>query len=147
MGAEDNGFVIGREFGPATRTVLLRHPACILPSPVAIGISERHDGPAADVLVDSDGLTGLVVVEIQFRQAREDRLAVAQFKLRLDADLGEIEHLVGGFACSSSGELHARFGIEIFSGAVGCLFFLPATVPVNAESVTIMKSFSAARRP
>jgi hypothetical protein len=57
-------------------------------------------------------------------------------------DLGEIEHLVGGFACSSSGVLHARFGIEFFSGWLWpCPFFLPATVPVNVESVTDHKVF------
>ena len=48
-------------------------------------IAERHDGPAADVLVDADGLVGLVVVEVQLRQAHEHGLAVAHFELRLDA--------------------------------------------------------------
>ena len=52
---------------------------------VAHGVAERGDGPAADVLVDADGLVGLVVVEVQLRQAHEHGLAVAQFKLRLHA--------------------------------------------------------------
>ena len=52
---------------------------------VALGVAERGDGPAADVLVDADGLVALVVIEVQLRQAHEHRLAVAHFKLRLDA--------------------------------------------------------------
>jgi hypothetical protein len=38
--------------------------------------------------------------------------------------LGEIEHLVGGFACSSSGELHARFGIDILEPLFGASVLL-----------------------
>ena len=52
---------------------------------VAIGIAERGDGPAADVLVDADRLAGLVVIEVQLRQTHEHGLAVAHFELRLDA--------------------------------------------------------------
>ncbi len=52
---------------------------------VAVGVAERGDGPATDVLVDADGLAALVVIEIQLRQTHEHRLAVAHFKLRLDA--------------------------------------------------------------
>ena len=52
---------------------------------VAVGVAERGDGPAADVLVDADGLAALVVIEVQLRQAHEHGLAVAQFKLRLHA--------------------------------------------------------------
>ena len=52
---------------------------------VAHGVAERGDGPAADVLVDADGLVALVVIEVQLRQAHEHRLAVAQFELRLHA--------------------------------------------------------------
>ena len=37
------------------------------------------------MLVDANGLVGLVVVEIQLRQSHEHGLAVAQLKLRLDA--------------------------------------------------------------
>ena len=52
---------------------------------VADGIAERGDGPAADVLVDADGLVAFVVVEVQLRQTHEHGLAVAHLKLRLDA--------------------------------------------------------------
>ena len=52
---------------------------------VADGIAERGDGPAADVLVDADGLVAFVVIEVQLRQTHEHGLAVAHFKLRLDA--------------------------------------------------------------
>ena len=46
---------------------------------VAHGVAERGDGPAADVLVDADGLVGLVVIEVQLRadaRARPCRRAV-----------------------------------------------------------------------
>ena len=52
---------------------------------VAGGIAERHDGTTADVLVDGNGLAGLVVIEIHFRQAHQHGLAVAHFILRRDA--------------------------------------------------------------
>ena len=52
---------------------------------VADGVAERGDGPAADVLVDADGLAAFVVIEVQLRQTHEHGLAVAQFKLRLHA--------------------------------------------------------------
>ena len=52
---------------------------------VATGVAEGGDGPAANVLVDADGLVGFVVIEVQLRQTHEHRLAVAHFKLRLDA--------------------------------------------------------------
>ena len=35
---------------------------------VAVGVAEGGDRPAADVLVDADGLAGLVVDEVDLRQ-------------------------------------------------------------------------------
>ena len=52
---------------------------------VATGVSEGGDRPPADVLVDADGLVGLVVIEVQFRQAQENGLAVAHLEPCLDA--------------------------------------------------------------
>ena len=52
---------------------------------VSHGVAERHDRAASDVLVDADGFAGLVVIEVQLRQPHEDGLAIAHFKLRLDA--------------------------------------------------------------
>src|SRR5207237_6448670 len=52
---------------------------------IAGRISKRGDGPSADVLIDADRFPGLVIYEIHFRQAYENRLAVARFILRLDA--------------------------------------------------------------
>ena len=52
---------------------------------IAPRIAERGDGPAADVLVDGDGLAVFVVIEVELRQPHDHRLAVAHFKLRLDA--------------------------------------------------------------
>jgi hypothetical protein len=40
-------------------------------SEIAVGVAERQNGPAADMLVDADRLPGLVVDEIDFRQARD----------------------------------------------------------------------------
>ncbi len=52
---------------------------------VASGISERHDGPAANVLVDGDGFAVFITVEVQLRQTHEDGLTITDFKLCLDA--------------------------------------------------------------
>jgi hypothetical protein len=52
---------------------------------IAVGIAERGDRSPADVLVDADRLAGLVVDEVDLRQAHQHRLAVAHFIFRLDA--------------------------------------------------------------
>ena len=52
---------------------------------VATGVSEGGDGSPADVLVDADGLVGLVVIEVQFRQTQQSGLAVAHLEPCLDA--------------------------------------------------------------
>jgi hypothetical protein len=52
---------------------------------IATGVPERGDGTAADVLIDANGLVGLIIIEVQFRQPHENRSALTHFKLRLDA--------------------------------------------------------------
>src|SRR6185436_14214340 len=52
---------------------------------VAIRIAERGDWSPADMLVDADGLAGLVVNEVDFGQAQDRRLAVAHFEAGLGA--------------------------------------------------------------
>ena len=86
---------LGRTVGVFARRIIMQHQQ--LETCAAAGlrvfqhlliaprIAEGGDGPAADVLVDADGLVGLVIIEVQLRQAHEHRLAVAHFKLRLDA--------------------------------------------------------------
>ena len=49
---------------------------------VAVGVAEGGDRAAADVLLDADGLAGLVVDEVDLRQPHEHRLAVAQLELQ-----------------------------------------------------------------
>ena len=51
---------------------------------IAVGVAERRDRPAADVLVDADRLAGLVVDEIDLRQPEQHRLAVLHLEPRLD---------------------------------------------------------------
>ena len=85
----------GRTVGVFTRRIIVQHQQLEPRAAaalrvfqhllVATGISEGGDGTAADVLVDADGLVGLVIIEVQFRQTHEHRLAIAHFKLRLDA--------------------------------------------------------------
>ncbi len=52
---------------------------------IAVGIAESRDGSAADELVNTDGLAGLVVDEVELGQAHEHRSALAHFELHLDA--------------------------------------------------------------
>jgi hypothetical protein len=52
---------------------------------IAVRIAEGEYRPPADVLVDADGLAGLVVDEVDLGQTHERRPAVAQFVLRADA--------------------------------------------------------------
>src|SRR3954452_24032481 len=44
---------------------------------IAIRVAERHHGPAANELVDADGLAGAIVDEINLRFFEKLRLAVA----------------------------------------------------------------------
>src|SRR5689334_16918947 len=52
---------------------------------IAVRIAEGRDGPAADVLLDADWFSGLVVDEVDFRQAQDDGPAVTQFVFCLAA--------------------------------------------------------------
>ncbi len=52
---------------------------------IAVGVAERGNGTAADLLVDADGLAGLVVDEVHLGQAGEHGLAVAKLEFRFDA--------------------------------------------------------------
>ncbi len=52
---------------------------------VTIGVAEGSDRPTSDVLIESDGFAILVVKEVDFGQAHEHGVAIAQGKLRFDA--------------------------------------------------------------
>jgi len=47
---------------------------------VTIGVTERRDRAAADILIDADRLAGTVVDKIKFRQTHDDPLAVPHFE-------------------------------------------------------------------
>ena len=51
---------------------------------IAVGVAERGDRAAADVLVDADRLAGLVVDEVDLGQPEQKRLAVAHLESCLD---------------------------------------------------------------
>ena len=51
---------------------------------IAVGVTEGGDRTAADVLVDTDRLSGFVVDEIDFGQAEKRWCAVFHFKSGLD---------------------------------------------------------------
>src|SRR3954465_2913452 len=51
---------------------------------IAVGIAERRDGTAANLLIDADWLTGLVVVEVDLRKPEENRLAAPHLEPRFE---------------------------------------------------------------
>jgi hypothetical protein len=60
---------------------------------VAVGVAEGEDRAAPDELVDADRLAGLVVDEVDLRQAHEHGLARPHLELRGDR---RADHLLGG---------------------------------------------------
>ena len=52
---------------------------------IAVRISERHNGPASDMLLDGDRLAFFVVNKVQFCQSSQNRLSIADFESGLDA--------------------------------------------------------------
>src|SRR4051812_44621188 len=62
---------------------------------VAVGVAERGNRPATDMLLDADGLAGLVVDEIGLRQLNENRLSPPDLELQFAA---AADHLFRGDA-------------------------------------------------
>ena len=87
---------------------------------IAVGVAERGDRAAADVLVDADGLAGLVVDEVDLRQRNRTGLPSRISNLRLDR---RADDLLGRDAVDPLGprahELDAAAGDDEGLEAVG----------------------------
>lgn len=68
---------------------------------IAVGVTERRDGATADATVDGNRLALLVINEVDLRETNDDRIAVAELKLRLHA---AANHLLGRNAVDLLGE-------------------------------------------
>src|SRR5690349_3462313 len=66
---------------------------------VAIGVAERRDRPAADLLLNADGLAGFVVDQVDCREPIDARLAAAGLVFQLHA---AADDLPGGIPYTAS---------------------------------------------
>jgi len=87
---------------------------------VAVGVAESGDGPPADVHLNADGFTRLVVDKVDFRQPHQHGRAVAQLETGLDA---AADDLLGRNAVDlfrpGAHELDAAAGHDISLESVG----------------------------
>src|SRR5258705_8717607 len=81
------------EAGARTTSGVLQHLQ------ITVGIAKSHDRPPSNILRDPYGFARTVVNEIDRPQTHDERLAVAQFKLRLDGAADNLlrRHPIGSF--------------------------------------------------